>query len=71
MDRDKRQLRKLKRDIKKAGSKHRRRDLKRQLREDPSEAAHAEVNFGRNSSEAFNGLDSDATRRRPKKDEEE
>lgn len=63
-DPDKRQLRKLKRVVKKAGSKHRRRELKKQLAENPDEAAHAEENFGRSSSETFNGLDSDATRRR-------
>lgn len=68
MDREKRQLRKLKREIKRSGSKHRRRDLKRQLRENPDEAAHAEENFGRNQSAGLNGIDKDATRRR---DEEE
>lgn len=71
MDREKRQLRKLKREIKRAGSKHRRRDLKQQLRENPEEAATAEENFGRHSSEAFNGLDSDATRRKQGEEEEE
>lgn len=63
-DPDKRQLRKLKRVVKKAGSKHRRRELKRQLAENPDEAAHAEEQFGRSSSQSLNGLDSDATRRR-------
>jgi hypothetical protein len=63
-DPDKRQLRKLKRVVKKAGSKHRRRELKKQLAESPEEAAHAEENFGRSSSETLNGLDSDATRKR-------
>ena len=42
MDRDKRELRKLKRDIKKAGSKRRRRHLKRGLAENPEEAPHSE-----------------------------
>lgn len=64
MDQDKRKLRQLKRGLKRAGSKHRRRDLKRQLAEDPAEAPHAEENFGRCSSEGLNGLDRDATRRR-------
>ncbi len=63
-DPDKRQLRKLKRVIKKAGSKHRRRQLKRQLEENPEEAAHAEENFGRSSSVGLNRLDNDATRKR-------
>ena len=63
-DDQKRELRKLKRVIKKAGSKHRRRDLKKQLRESPAEAAFGEENFGRNSSAGLNALDNDATRRR-------
>lgn len=63
-DDKKRELRQLKRVVKKAGSKHRRRDLKRQLAENPEEAAFAEENFGRNSSETLNGLDKDATRRK-------
>lgn len=66
-DDKKRELRKLKRVIKKAGSKHRRRDLKRQLRENPEEAAFNEENFGRNNSVELNGLDEDATRRRSEK----
>jgi hypothetical protein len=63
-DPHKRELRKLKRTLKRAGSKHRRRDLKRQLAEDPEGAADAEENFGRYSSEGLNALDQDATRRR-------
>ena len=63
MDPTKRELRKLKRDIKRAGSKHRRRDLKRELAENPDEAHHSEENLGRNRSEGFNGLDNDPTRR--------
>ena len=70
-DREKRQLRKLKRDLKRAGSKHRRRDLKRQLDENPEEAAHSEENFGRYSSENLNGIDRDATRRKEPAMEEE
>ena len=42
--------------------------LKRQLEENPNEAAHSEEDFGRSSSESLNGLDSDAKRKR---DEEE
>jgi hypothetical protein len=64
VDPHKRELRKLKRTLKRAGSKHRRRDLKRQLTEDPEGAAEAVENFGRYSSETLNGLDEDATRRR-------
>jgi hypothetical protein len=64
-DPDKRQLRKLKRVIKRAGSKHRRRDLKRQLAENPDSASEANEDFGRHRSDSFNGLDQDATRKRP------
>lgn len=73
MDRDKRDLRQQKREIKRAGSKRRRRYLKRELRDDPEDAAHTEFRFGRDSSAAFNGLDQDATRRRntAQSDEEE
>ena len=63
-DPDKRQMRKLKQTLKRAGSKHRRRDLKRQLAENPEGAAEAEASFGKFSSEGLNGLDQDATRRR-------
>ena len=63
-DPKKRELRKLKATIKRAGSKHRRRELKRQLTEDPEGAAEAEESFGKNTSEGLNALDNDATRRR-------
>jgi hypothetical protein len=59
----KRELRKLKRTLKRAGSKHRRRDLKRQLAEKPEEAAEAKENFGRYSSEGLNNLDQDSKRK--------
>lgn len=61
---DKRTIRQLKRVIKRAGSKHRRRDLKRQLAENPEGADEVAENFGRYSSEGLNGLDSDSTRRK-------
>lgn len=64
IDPHKRELRKLKRTLKRAGSKHRRRDLKKQLAEDPEGAAEAEESFGKFSSEGLNGLDQDATRKR-------
>jgi len=64
MDQDKRRLRKLKRDIKRAGSKRRRRHLKRELTENPDEAPHSEFQFDRDSSAVWNGLDQDTTRRR-------
>jgi hypothetical protein len=66
---DKRGYRKLKREIKKAGNRKRRQHLKRALSEHPEEAAHAEFDFGRDSSATLNGNDRDATRRR--EDEEE
>jgi hypothetical protein len=53
----KRALRELKRVLKRSGGKHRRRELKRQLAENPEEAAHAEENLGRNRSDTLNGLD--------------
>ena len=64
MDRDKRSLRQEKREIKKAGSKRRRRYLKRELRDEPEDAAHTQFRFGRDSSSRLNGLDEDPTRRR-------
>jgi hypothetical protein len=67
MDQEKRQLRKLKRDVKRTGNKRRRRHLKRELTAHPEEAPHSEFDFGRDSSAGFNGLDQDATRRRRSK----
>jgi hypothetical protein len=64
MDQDKRLLRKLKRDIKRAGNKRRRQFLKRQLEDKPAEAPYAEFDFGRDSSAGFNAMDRDGTRRR-------
>jgi hypothetical protein len=71
MDQDKRQFRKLKRDIKRAGNKRRRQHLKRELAENPEDAPHTEFDFGRDSSAPLNAMDQDATRRRPKQQEEE
>ncbi len=67
MDQDKRFLRKLKRDVKRAGNKRRRQFLKRQLLENPEEAPYVEFEFGGDSSASLNALDRDATRRRPPK----
>ena len=64
IDPRKRELRKLKRTLKRAGSKHRRRELKRQLAENPEEAAEAEEDVGRFSSEGLNRLDDDSKRRK-------
>jgi len=67
VDPDKRKIRELKRTLKKAGNKHRRRALQRDLEKNPEEAAHSEEDLGGYSSEDFNGMDKDATR---KKDDE-
>ncbi len=56
-DRDKRQQRELKRVIKRAGNKHRRRELKRALEQDPEGAADHEEDLGRYRSRELNGLD--------------
>ena len=63
-DPDKRKLREIKRAIKKRGNKHRRQQLKRDLAENPEEAAHSEEKLGRFRSDALNGLDRDGTRRK-------
>jgi hypothetical protein len=64
MDQDKRRLRQLKRDVKKAGNRKRRRHLQRELNDNPAEAANSEFDYGRESSASLNGIDRDATRRR-------
>jgi hypothetical protein len=64
MDQDKRQFRKMKRDVKAAGNRKRRRTLQRALQDDPANAADVEYDYGRNSSEGLNGNDRDGTRRR-------
>lgn len=63
-DPDKRKLRELKRTLKKRGNKHRRAELKRDLADNPDEAANSEEKLGRFRSDTFNGLDRDSTRRR-------
>jgi hypothetical protein len=64
MDEIKRQLRKLKRELKRSGNKRRRQHLKRGLAESPEDAPHAEFDFGRLRSADLNGLDRDATRKK-------
>jgi len=61
---DKRQFRAWKRILKRAGSKHRRQVLKRDLAENPEEAADSIETLGRYRSANLNGFDRDATRRR-------
>ena len=58
MDQDKkRELRQLKREIKRKGGKLRRRRLKQGLLENPEDARNAVVDFGRYESKPLNGLD--------------
>lgn len=57
MNSEKRELRQLKREIKQAGSQRRRRQLKRDLAENPEEAQFSEFDFGRFRSADMNGLD--------------
>ncbi len=65
MDQDKkRELRQLKREIKRAGGKRRRSQLKRGLAEHPEEAHVDEPSVGRFRSADYNGIDRDSTRKR-------
>lgn len=57
MEPTKREFRQLKREIKRAGSQHRRRQWKRDLRDNPEEAPYSEERFGRFSTAALNGND--------------
>ncbi len=54
---DKREIRRLKREIKRRGNHHVRREAKRALQENPEEASELGVNYGRYSSASLNGLD--------------
>jgi len=67
-DPDKRKLREIKRALKKRGNKHRRQQLKKDLAENPEEAAHSEEDLGGYRSDTLNKLDNDSTRK--KKDED-
>ena len=60
MDQDrKRELRQLKREIKRKGGKVRRRQLKQGLVENPEAAHEVVADFGRFGSKGLNGLDRD------------
>jgi hypothetical protein len=61
---EKRERRLLKREIKRAGNKHRRQRLKRSLAEDPEGAAFEEPSVGRYRSADLNGQDRDPRRLR-------
>ncbi len=66
MDQDsKRELRQLKREIKRAGGKLRRRQLKQGLAEHPEEAHEDAGDFGHLRSADLNGIDRDAAWKRP------
>jgi hypothetical protein len=69
MEQDKRSFRQLKRDLKRAGNRKRRRQLQRDLRDNPDAAAHSNFTFGRDSTAGLNGNDRDATRRKHDKEE--
>ncbi len=64
MNDDKRLQRKLKRDIKRAGTRKLRQHLKRDLTRDPAAADDRPFDYGRHASAPLNGADNDATRRR-------
>lgn len=64
MDRQKREMREQKRQLKRLGNQRQRRLVRRQLAEDPDEAPHLETDFGRLSTAGMNGMDHDATRGR-------
>jgi hypothetical protein len=70
MDQDKRRYRQLKRDLKRAGNRRRRRHLQRQLREQPDEAVRVDFDFGRDSITGLKSNDRDATRRRKTEEED-
>ncbi|WP_435005996.1 hypothetical protein P12x_003695 [Tundrisphaera lichenicola] len=71
MDREKREIRQLKRDIKRAGVKRARLELKRGLADDPEQAHEARIDFGRRASAPMNGLDHDSTRKRAERKTDE
>jgi hypothetical protein len=65
MDQDKkRELRLLKREIKRAGGKHRRRQLKQGLVHHPEVAHEDEPNLGKFRSAELNGFDRPASKKR-------
>ncbi len=63
----KREFRQAKRELKRDGVKHRRRELKRILVENPDEAHEVEGDFGRYQTAPLNGQDRDATRKRERR----
>jgi hypothetical protein len=57
MSDNKREFRQLKREIKKAGNRKMRRQLQRELRDNPTEAQWTEFDYGMFSSKSLNGID--------------
>ena len=70
MNDEKRRQRELKREVKKAGNRKRRRHLDRELQRSPESAHEVEFEFGRDASAGLNGIDHDATRRSRRRDED-
>jgi hypothetical protein len=70
MDQDKRYYRKLKRTIKRQGSKRRRQHLKRELVERPEDAPYSEFEFGRDPASPGRRLIGRATFFHPPSDED-
>ncbi|MDR3637725.1 MAG: hypothetical protein P4L84_28215 [Isosphaeraceae bacterium] len=64
MEPTKRELREVKRIIKRKGNQRLRRQLRQTLAENPDQANDAEFDYGRYRSSSLNGMDHDATRRR-------
>ena len=63
-DQTKRELREVKREIKRAGNKRRRLSLKRALIDNPEEAAADTADVGHYRSLDLNGIDHDSTRKK-------
>jgi hypothetical protein len=61
---DKRRYRKLKRDIKRAGNKRRRRVLKQQVTDGTLDDDNSDDGLGRHRTAWLNGMDRDAKRKR-------
>ena len=64
MEPTKRELREVKRIIKRKGNQRLRRQLKQVLADDPEAASRVDLDYGRYRSSAMNGMDHDTTRRR-------
>jgi len=71
MEPSKREYRQQKRELKREGSKLRRRQLKADLDRDPEDASHSQFHFGKFKTAHLNGIDHDATRKRPARPQSE